>query len=77
MERLLFVADIAERYRCSAPTARAYIRQMEHMEKPLAVRESAVAMWEQERTRYPQMRKPKPYRIARITEDWHRPRRAK
>lgn len=46
MENLLNVADIAARYKCSLPTARARMRQMEHMEKPLMVTESAVRAWE-------------------------------
>lgn len=46
MENLLNVADIAARYKCSLPTARARMRQMEHMEKPLMVTESAVRLWE-------------------------------
>jgi hypothetical protein len=46
VENLLNVADIAARYKCSLPTARARMRQMEHMEKPLMVTESAVRAWE-------------------------------
>lgn len=46
MENLLTPADIAARYKCSLPTARARMRQMEHMEKPLMVTESAVRLWE-------------------------------
>ena len=54
MKRLLTVKEMAERYRCSEKTARRYMRQMEHMEKPLRVTESAVAAWEVERTYEPQ-----------------------
>lgn len=50
MDRLLFTADIIARYRCSRPTAIKRIRQMIHMERPLAVTEWAVRAWEDERT---------------------------
>ena len=50
MERLLNPADIAARYQCSLPTARARMRQMLHMEKPLMVTEAAVLAWEREKT---------------------------
>ena len=53
MENLLNVADIAARYKCSLPTARARMRQMEHMEKPLMVTESAVRAWEAGKTLSP------------------------
>ena len=60
MENLLNVADIAARYKCSLPTARARMRQMEHMEKPLMVTESAVRAWEAGKTLSPGKRaKPK------------------
>ena len=50
MERLLSVADVMDRYQCSRQTAARYIRKMEHMEKPLMVRASALEAWELERT---------------------------
>ena len=50
MEKLLTPGDIAERYQCSMPTARKYMRQMEHMESPLTVTELAVRAWEAKRT---------------------------
>ncbi len=51
MEKLLFPADIAERYRCSLPTARAYMRRMSrHQEHPLAVTEADVIEWDLSRT---------------------------
>lgn len=46
MERLLSVKDIQERYQCNPATARKYIRQMIHIEKPLMVSETAVTEWE-------------------------------
>ena len=46
MERLLSVRDIQERYQCNPATARKYIRQMIHIEKPLMVSETAVTEWE-------------------------------
>lgn len=53
MEELLNVADIAARYKCSLSTARSRMRQMEHMEKPLLVSESAIIKWEQSKTYRP------------------------
>ena len=51
MERLITVKDVRERYQCSLPTARKYIRQCNpHMENPLAVPEWAVREWEAKRT---------------------------
>ena len=46
MERLLSVKDIQDRYQCNPATARKYIRQMEHLEKPLMVSERAFSAWE-------------------------------
>ena len=53
MDKLLTAADIMARYQCTAPTARAYMRQMIHAEKPLRVTESALRQWETDRTRGP------------------------
>lgn len=50
MSRLLTVADICERYQCKEKTARRYMRQMEHMERPLRVTEKALEAWEASRT---------------------------
>lgn len=50
MEKLLSVKDIQSRYQCSPNTARNYIRQMVHMEKPLMVKEKEVERWELSRT---------------------------
>ena len=50
MERLLSVKDIMERYQCSRQTAVRHIKRMEHMEKPLMVRESVLAADERKRT---------------------------
>ena len=50
MERLITVKDVSERYGCSMPTARKYIRQCNpHMENPLVVPEWAFREWEQSR----------------------------
>ena len=54
MERLLSVADICARYQVKPATARTYMRNMEHMEKPLMVTERAVAAWERRKTVPPQ-----------------------
>jgi DNA-binding transcriptional regulator YiaG len=54
MERLFSVTDICTRYQCKAATARKYMRDMAHMEKPLMVSERAVADWERRRTLPPE-----------------------
>ena len=51
MEKLITVRDVSERYGCSLPTARKYIRQCNpHMENPLTTTEMAFRDWEQGRT---------------------------
>ena len=50
MERLLSVKDISERYQVKPVTARRFMRDMTHMEKPLMVTERAVSEWEKRRT---------------------------
>lgn len=50
MERLLSVSDIMARYQCSRQTAVRHIKRMEHMEKPLMVRQSVLEADERERT---------------------------
>ena len=51
MEKLITVRDVSDRYGCSLPTARKYIRQCNpHMEKPLAAPEWAFREWEEKRT---------------------------
>ena len=54
MEKLLSVKDIQARYQCNPATARKYIRQMTHIEKPLMVSEKAVSEWEAGRTYFPE-----------------------
>ena len=53
MERLVTVRDIRERYGCSNPTARKYLRQMFHYESPLTAPEWALLEWERSRERMP------------------------
>ena len=53
MERLITVRDISERYGCSLPTARKYLRQMFHYENPLTAPEWAFREWERNRERMP------------------------
>lgn len=54
MERLITVFDVRERYGCSLPTARKYIRQcVPHMEKPLTCPAWAFREWEDKRTVIP------------------------
>lgn len=53
MDRLITVKDICNRYSCSLPTARKYIRQMFHYENPLTVPTWAFAEWERSRERMP------------------------
>ena len=53
MDRLVTVKAVKERYGCSLPTARKYIRQCNpHMENPLAAPEWAFLEWELNRTVY-------------------------
>ena len=54
MERLVTVKDIKQRYGCSCPTARKYMRQIvPHMENPLSAPEWAFREWEASRTVVP------------------------
>ena len=54
MERLVTVKQMRERYGCSNPTARKYLRQVNtHMENPLTAPEWAVQEWEESRTVIP------------------------
>ena len=54
MDRLVTVKEMRERYNCSNPTARKYLRQCHpHMENPLTAPEWAVAEWEDSRTVVP------------------------
>ena len=61
MERLLRASDIAERYGCTAQTARRYIRQMAHYENPLTVSEKSLREWENRRLSLP----PEPITVPR------------
>ena len=58
VKRLLTVKEMAERYKCSEKTARRYMRQIDHMEKPLRVTETAVESWEYSRTQEAQTAEP-------------------
>ena len=72
MEKLLRVPDIMARYGCCAATARTYMRQMIHQEKPLAVTASMVEAWERSRTREPgapEQPKKRPRRWAEPPKD--------
>ena len=53
MERLITVKDMCQRYGCSLPTARKYLRQMFHYENPLVAPKWAFDEWEQNRERMP------------------------
>lgn len=53
MDRLVTVKDMQERYGCSLPTARKYLRQMFHYENPLAAPRWAFDEWEESRERMP------------------------
>ncbi len=50
MERLLSVKDLMDRYQCSRQTAVRHIKRMEHIEKPLMVRQSVLEADERSRT---------------------------
>ena len=50
MDRLVTVKEMAQRYGCSNPTARKYLRQcVPHLEDPLVAPEWAVKEWEEKR----------------------------
>lgn len=54
MEGLATVKFVRERYGCSSPTARKYIRQMiPHMENPVCATMTAFREWEDRRTVIP------------------------
>lgn len=54
MEQLVTVRAMRERYGCSMPTARKYLRECHpHMENPLTAPEWAVQEWEDSRTVLP------------------------
>ena len=53
MEKLVTVKDMCQRYGCSLPTARKYLRQMFHYENPLAAPKWAMDEWEQNRETMP------------------------
>ena len=53
MERLITVKDMQERYGCTGPTARKYLRQMFHYENPLAAPYWAFREWEESRETMP------------------------
>lgn len=54
MEQLVTVRAMRERYGCSNPTARKYLRQcFPHTENPLTAPEWAVQEWEDSRTVVP------------------------
>ena len=53
MEKLVTVKDMCQRYGCSMPTARKYLRQMFHYENPLAAPQWAFDEWEQARETMP------------------------
>ena len=53
MERLVTVKDMQQRYGCSLPTARKYLRQMFHYENPLAAPRWAFEEWEANRETMP------------------------
>ena len=51
MEKLITVKDVCQRYGCTLPTARKYIRECNpHMERPLTAPEWAFREWENKRT---------------------------
>ena len=74
MDRLITVRDVKERYGCSLPTARKYIRQCNpHMESPLAVPEWAFREWEHNRTVYSKKKAPRRRREPSgtvVPRDW-------
>ena len=54
MERLYSVKDICDRYQVKPATARKFMRDMVHLERPLMVSERAVDEWERRKTLPPE-----------------------
>lgn len=62
MDALMTVKGMKERYGCSNPTARKYLRQVTpHMENPLAAPVWAVEEWEEKRMVVPVSRRTEIY----------------
>lgn len=72
LDRLYRSADVAARYGCSVQTARVYMRQMKHTEKPLTVRESDMLLWDSMRTVDPDAKKKTQKRSAVMTSSFTR-----
>ena len=54
MDRMVTVKEMRQRYSCSSPTARKYLRKcVPHLEAPLVAPEWAVLEWEKSRTIIP------------------------
>lgn len=74
MERLITVRAMRERYGCSNPTARKYLRQCyPHTENPLTAPEWAVQEWEDARTVIPASVKREVYvkkQTGRVPRTW-------
>ena len=66
-ERLYRSNDVAVRYGCSVQTARSYMRQMKHTEKPLTVRESDMLLWDAMRTVDPAEKKKTKQKRSAVT----------
>lgn len=49
-DRFLKIKDLGELLNCSYASARRYALEMEHLVKPLRVRESAVKLWIERKT---------------------------
>lgn len=69
MDKLITVRDVKNRYGCSTPTARKYIRQCNpHMESPLATYDWAFKEWENSRIVVSRMSREKRRQIDRSYE---------
>ena len=66
METLITVRDIQIRYSCSGSTARKYMRQMYHYEKPLRAPLWALTEWERSRETSPAEARANYYRPERV-----------
>ena len=70
MDKLVTVKAVRERYDCSLPTARKYIRQCNpHMENPLVTPEWAFREWEASRTVVEGSRKQKKQILQRVNTE--------
>lgn len=79
MDKLLTADDVAEVLQVSRRTAYKIMHEMQHMESPFRVAESALRSWIWDKTKLPGekggKKKRAAFRAAATGADWHIPRR--